>query len=187
MNRNLKQLLKGALLGAWGIYFVTFCFITVMWLDHSTGYERDGGSCEIGSHVILSRGGIIMQNITPGVPGRRINQRLSEASEGLPIWDYTFQQAGPLKSYNIGQGYVFWRGRAMPFQNLFIPFYVPWLLTLPSLFTGLARIAIAKKWAQLINLKRKFRSRKGLCINCGYDMRATPNQCPECGTAADAH
>jgi len=49
----------------------------------------------------------------------------------------------------------------------------------PWFFPGLSAIL------PLLWLRRRFlrsrRARDGLCSSCGYDMRSTPEQCPECG------
>ena len=56
-----------------------------------------------------------------------------------------------------------------------VPF---WFLALPPA-AGLVCGVLAIR-------RQRARLRHGLCRNCGYDMRASPDQCPECGTARTA-
>jgi len=50
------------------------------------------------------------------------------------------------------------------------------LLVVCSLFPLLRLGAIIRRWQ---------RRRRGLCTACGYDLRSSPNQCPECGAVPE--
>ena len=53
-------------------------------------------------------------------------------------------------------------------------------LIVPFWFVALVLIGI---FALLIRLTRP-RPTRGLCATCGYDLRASPERCPECGAVA---
>ena len=77
----------------------------------------------------------------------------------------------------LGFGYVGTRYDASPGgptddRSVWAPLWVPW---------AAVAAAVALLWRRWSRLRG--RSAANLCLRCGYDLRASPSRCPECGDA----
>jgi hypothetical protein len=79
----------------------------------------------------------------------------------LGFWDYH-----PSYINKMASNYL------IPVQSFGVPFWL--IVTMFAILPGFWVIAF---------FRRRIRHRPGFCRNCGYDLRATPDRCPECGTA----
>jgi hypothetical protein len=67
-------------------------------------------------------------------------------------------------------------GRA-DYWSVSVPYRVPFTATAVPAGASLTIVWFRRR-------ARRRRTAKGLCPLCGYDLRASPSRCPECGSAA---
>jgi hypothetical protein len=84
----------------------------------------------------------------------------TRADEWIPV-----QGGHPAQAYTGGR----WAHRWVEVQYWF-----------PAILLGAAPAARAAAAVRRARRRRRF-ARAGLCVGCGYDVRATPGRCPECG------
>jgi hypothetical protein len=115
-------------------------------------------------------GGTLVLLSEAGKPGFALGARLADG-RALVSWKLAVERrpawAGQIN--RLGFRYTRWSNGSGEFG---LPLWVP-----ASLLVVISFIAGAVAEAQ------RRRSGRGRCAKCGYDLRASPRRCPECGTA----
>ena len=176
MKRNLR--LTNVLQG---LFLTCFGAILVLWFASysDSPHELRWRDAKGDSHWIISSRGELQYSLS------------GEWKDGAgPSWyplselqPATLIGPEPTLANKLGFGWRYtanlrgWRGGQPPSSDeyaLFRTIWLPWwAIVLP--FALVTLLVGARR------LKRRLRTRVGHCSQCGYDLRATPDRCPECG------
>jgi hypothetical protein len=138
---------------------------------------------------VFSSRGVLMfwARRTPALPWFRTGQFLS-GYERMATWapqtagSLRGMDGGTLEPSHVAPG---WQARTdvsaawgtMPSVSVVMPHWIVFLVT--AILPGVAIYRIKRDTAKARELRRVMR---GACPKCSYDLRATPQRCPECGT-----
>lgn len=61
-----------------------------------------------------------------------------------------------------------------------------WMIEAPLYFPTFSFALLLSVYPVATRCRRRMRSRKGLCVECGYDLRGSKERCPECGREFEA-
>ncbi|HTW95546.1 MAG TPA: hypothetical protein VMD30_12165 [Tepidisphaeraceae bacterium] len=135
----------------------------------------DGETGQYSFTSVISGGGALFFTHTTDALLRHFGRLPAGMKHRYTSWQYS-RLSGLLPTADAVFPRMTWHtlstGMPIPTSSLYIsmPYSLPFLASLILPFVWWLR-------------RRKRRlEQKGLCLVCGYDLRATPKRCPECGT-----
>jgi hypothetical protein len=111
------------------------------------------------------------------------NQSLIEPIASSRRWKFDrpmFDTVGPFLGFGHAQPFVGLSGYGFQIGKDPENFATTYILTVPFWFAVMATMALPVIWGGK-RLRAKAKMPAGHCSKCGYDLRATPERCPECG------
>jgi hypothetical protein len=137
-------------------------------------YERGGGADNFGAEFVAQEEGWSWEGSAQNTYSPTSYALVHDHIPGFatPMGTIDFDLVG-IKYEVMFLGYSDLKG--VPFRNIII--VPPWLSFCAAV--GLAALPAAAIRRYIRSIARQ---RVGRCACCGYDLRATPNRCPECGT-----
>lgn len=185
-SSTMKRRLRWSFDVAAAISLLLFVAVCVAWVWSFQTYVNVGltPSHNTGWGLQSCRGGVCLLHVrlTP------VNGPTVDPSEKVPHWSVTTapwytKQTWPQRKGTFGQrwfetnvkNYHVWRGVGgeayLHHRDVIIPYW--------CIAAGLALLPAFAIRRRLRQRKRRIANR---CANCGYDLRASPARCPECGS-----
>ena len=173
MKRPLKMLFHSAAAGSLLLLVVA---IGLWGGSYASEYEFRRATNKNAQNIVIARGQLALHLLAETSDLEASHPRTSWRWEKRPVTNFVqtlpnvYSQSRPPFA-----GFFFGRNRWDRSTTTMILFPMPLFALL------LALLPIGEL---LLYRRRRFRSRRalgGLCTVCGYDLRATPDQCPECG------
>jgi len=183
-----------------GIATIVLWFRGTDWIRHgyrfcrrraSSGLDMEAGIGSLGLYSHDGRIGLVHLESGIGAVGAQQAAEIAQSDAEEVGWVWT--RSGDLPMYQGGvpddlmPTYVTWR--------------VPWCLYVCEIHEAgmnqftvgevvmvnapvLLALFLTPPTVFAVGVVRRRRDPHGFCRNCGYDLRATPERCPECGTVA---
>lgn len=134
------------------------------------GFAHGGGDFVI-YHVRGDAGAIAFGSAPPATVYRRLDTApVRRKLPGYVSGAFGYGYCSPVLPGISPGTQIHWRGLVLPY----------WLLMAPLVLVAVPR------WVGHWRHQAARRIAAGLCARCGYDVRASPERCPECGLACRA-
>ena len=101
----------------------------------------------------------------------RVSQSMLVYEEPDPSWKGSHSSGFTGFHTSWTPSYSYDKNPRLGYWHLAVPFWIP-----TSLFSIILLTPLVQSY------RRRKRKKLGLCVKCGYDLRASKERCPECGT-----
>jgi hypothetical protein len=186
--RGVRQLLR-ILLNATTVISLMLCMAsTTMWVRSRSVFDLLQrydivANRNVGREILSVSGAVAFARMGPfsgfHVGGGRTFGMWHHQSGKTDPWSpatHFLERPTPMQR----SGFIYHRGYQPEMNALFTPDFV---IGLPywALCAMFAALPFGRTWFIVHGFRRRARAARGACALCNYDLRATPDRCPECG------